>query len=143
MFLQVDGTMVIQLINFAIFVAVLDLVFLRHVSAAIRRRREYINSLTSDYERYQVEAKDLRERAESLRAAARREAGHVIAQARSQAANEAAERSASYAQQVKQTVESATATVAQELDAARESLDRSARQLSDLMLERVLPESPA
>jgi F-type H+-transporting ATPase subunit b len=143
MFLQVDGTMVIQLINFAIFVAVLNIVFLRHVSAAIRRRREYINSLTTDYERYQADAKNLRERAESLRAAARREAGHAIAQARSQAANEAAERSASYAQQVKQTIESATATVAAELDVARANLDRSARQLSDLMLERVLPESTA
>lgn len=143
MFLQVDGTMVIQLINFAIFVAVLNVVFLRHVSAAIRARREYINSLTTDYERYQVQAKDLRERAESLRAAARRDAGHVIAQARSLAANEAAERSASYAQQIKQTVEGATATVAAELDAARAGLDVSARHLSDLMLERVLPESAA
>jgi F-type H+-transporting ATPase subunit b len=142
-FLQIDGTMVIQLINFAIFVAVLNVVFLRHVSAAIRRRREYINSLTTDYERYQAEAKDLRERAESLRAAARRDAGHAIAQARSQASNEAAERSARFANQVKQTVEGATATVSSELDSARAGLDRSAQQLSDLMLERVLPESAA
>lgn len=143
MFLQVDGTMVVQLINFAIFVAVLNVVFLRHVSAAIRKRREYINSLTTDYARYQAEAKDLRERAEALRAAARRDAQHTIAQARSRASNEAAERSAAYAQQVKQTVETATATVATELDAARAGLDLSARQLSNIMLERVLPESAA
>ncbi len=90
-FLSIDGTIVIQLINFAIFFVVLNVVFLRPVGAAIRKRREYINSLVSDYDRYQAEAKSLREEAEKARAAARREAEHAIAQARAQTSNETAE----------------------------------------------------
>jgi len=38
-FLSVDGTLVVQLINFAIFFAVLNVVFLKPVAAAIRKRR--------------------------------------------------------------------------------------------------------
>ena len=71
-FLSIDGTLVVQLINFAIFFAVLSVVFLRPVATAIARRREYINSLVSDYDRYQANAHDLRAEADGIRAAARR-----------------------------------------------------------------------
>ena len=40
----------VQLINFAIFFAILNVIFLRPVSAAIRRRRAYINSVAADIE---------------------------------------------------------------------------------------------
>ncbi|MGC1380730.1 MAG: ATP synthase F0 subunit B, partial [Candidatus Baltobacteraceae bacterium] len=64
-FLSIDGTLVVQLVNFAIFFAILNVVFLRPVAAAIRKRREYINSLVTDYDRYQAEARSLREQAEA------------------------------------------------------------------------------
>ncbi len=51
MFLSLDGTLFVQLVNFAIFFALLNVVFLRPVGRAIAKRREYINSLVSDYER--------------------------------------------------------------------------------------------
>ena len=60
MFLSLDGTLIVQLVNFAIFFALLNLVFLRPVGRAIAKRRAYINSLASDYERYQEEARSLR-----------------------------------------------------------------------------------
>ena len=75
MFLSIDGTFIVQLINFAIFFAILNVVFMRPVSRAIVARREYINSVTNDYDRYQAETKALRTQAESIRAAARREGG--------------------------------------------------------------------
>lgn len=65
-FLSVNGTLVVQLFNFAIFFAVLYVVFLRPVAAAIGRRRQYINSLVSDYDRYQAEAASLRAQAEEI-----------------------------------------------------------------------------
>lgn len=135
------GTLIVQLINFAIFFAVLNVVFLRPVAAAIRRRRQYINSLVSDYDQYQAEAVSLRAQAEEIRAAARREAEHRVAADRARASNEAADLSTGYAQRVQQIVEGAQQTVQRELEAARAGEPGAVRGLADLMLDRVIPEA--
>jgi F-type H+-transporting ATPase subunit b len=140
-FLSVDGTLVVQLLNFAIFFAVLSVVFLRPVGSAIRRRREYINSLVSDYDKYQAEGASLRAQAENVRAAARREAEHRVGTARAAASNEAATLAANYAQQAQGIVEASQRTAAEELDHARAGEPAAARGLADLMLERVIPEA--
>ena len=140
-FLSIDGTLVVQLINFAIFFAVLNVVFLRPVGRAIARRREYINSLVSDYERYQSEAQKLRAQAEEIRSAARRDAEHAVAAGRAQASNEAAEISTRYAAQAQNTTESAQRTARAELDGARAQEGEAVRGLAGLMLERVMPEA--
>src|SRR5579862_216874 len=141
MFLSLDGTAIVQLINFAIFFALLNLVFLRPVGRAIVKRREYINGLVSDYDRYQQEARNLREEAEAVRTAARREAEHRVATARAQASNEAAEASAKYAQQAQQIVEEADRTAQAELDSARAGERDAVRRLANVMLDRVIPEA--
>jgi len=141
MFLSLDGTAIVQLINFAIFFALLNLVFLRPVGRAIVKRREYINGLVSDYDRYQQEARNLREEAEAVRTAARREAEHRVATARAQASNEAAEASAKYAQQAQQIVEEAERTAQAELDSARAGERDAVRRLANVMLDRVIPEA--
>ncbi|HVA27845.1 MAG TPA: hypothetical protein VNF68_06675 [Candidatus Baltobacteraceae bacterium] len=138
MFLLPDGTLWVQLVNFAIFFAVLSVVFLRPVSRAIRERRNYINSLTADHDTYQAEASALRAQAEAERAAARRDAEAVIGRARAQASNESAELSAQYAAQAQATVDAAHQTVAGELDAARGGEAGIVAKLADLMLERTL-----
>jgi F-type H+-transporting ATPase subunit b len=141
MFLSVDGTLVIQLINFAIFFAVLNVVFLKPVAGAIARRREYINSLVSDYDRYQAQARALRAEAESIRASARREAEHLVAAERARASNEAAEISSRYAQRAKSIVEAAQRSARAEFEAARAGDSDAVRRLAGLMLERVIPEA--
>jgi F-type H+-transporting ATPase subunit b len=140
-FLSVDGTLVVQLINFAIFFAVLNVVFLRPVAAAIRRRREYINSLVSDYDQYQAEARSLRAQAESVRSDARREAENRVAAARAQASNESADLTARYTQQAQAIVDEAQRKAQEEFDAARVGEDEAARRIADFMLERVVPEA--
>jgi F-type H+-transporting ATPase subunit b len=140
-FLSIDGTLVVQLINFAIFFAVLNVVFLRPVATAIRRRREYINSLTSDYDRYQTEARSLRAQAASIRSDARREAENRVAAARAQASNEAAELSGRYARQAQAIVEEAHRKAQEEFEAARMGEDDAARRVADFMLDRVIPEA--
>jgi F-type H+-transporting ATPase subunit b len=140
-FLSVNGTLIVQLINFAIFFAVLNVVFLRPVAAAIQRRREYINSLVSDYDRYQVEARSLRAQAAAIRSNARREAENRVAAARAQTSNEAAELSGRYAQQAQEIVEEAHRTARDEFDSARVGEDDAARRVADFMLERVIPEA--
>jgi F0F1-type ATP synthase membrane subunit b/b' len=138
MFLQLDGTFIVQLINFAIFFAILNFVFIRPVSRAIVARREYINSVTNDYDRYQAEAKALRAQAESIRAAARREAEARLSKVRAEASNESAALGAQYTQQATHTVEEAHRVVEAELQAARVNEAQQARELADLMVERTL-----
>jgi F0F1-type ATP synthase membrane subunit b/b' len=141
-FLAVDWQdVVVQLINFAIFFAVLNVIFLRPVSAAIRRRRQYINSLVSDYDQYQAQAKTLREQAEGVRASARVEAEHRVAAARATGSNEAAELATRYSQRAASIVGEAQQTARRELDEARAGESEAARSVADFMLERVIPEA--
>jgi F0F1-type ATP synthase membrane subunit b/b' len=143
MFLSLDGTFWVQLINFAIFYAILYVVFLRPVQRAIAKRREYIDGLTQDYDRAQAEATDLRAQAEAIRAGARRESDHILAAARNEAGNEAARLSSEYARRVQAIVESAHATVAQEVDAIRPREDAIASELAAQIVGRVVPELQA
>jgi F-type H+-transporting ATPase subunit b len=140
-FLSIDGTLVVQLINFAIFFALLNVVFLRPVAAAIAKRRAYINSLMSDYERYQAQARDLRAQADAIRAAARREAEHRVAAERARASNEAAEISGRYAREAQGIVEDAQRKAQAALEMARAGEADAVRRLADLMVERVIPEA--
>jgi F-type H+-transporting ATPase subunit b len=139
-FLCVNGTLVVQLINFAVFFAVLNVVFIRPVAAAIAKRREYINSLVTDYDRYQDEARTLRAEAEGIRLAARREAEQRISAARATASNEAAEMSSGYARRAQSIVEQAQETARAELESARGTESEVVSSLARVMLERVLPE---
>ncbi len=141
MFLQVDGTIVVQLINFAIFFALLNVLFLRPVSRAIRRRREYINSVTSDYDTYQAQATALRAQAEEVRATARRGAEATLTKARAEASNATAALATDYAGKAQATIETARVTVAGELAATRPMQEAAVAQLADLMLARAIPEA--
>ena len=140
MFLSLDGTLFVQLINFAIFFALLNVLFLRPVGRAIAKRRAYIDNLVSDYDRYQEMARSLREEAAAIRAEARRNAEHRVAAARAAASNEAAEMSSRYAQQVKSITEDAQKTAQAELETARAGEREAVRRLANVMLDRVLPE---
>ncbi|MHB8141287.1 MAG: ATP synthase F0 subunit B [Vulcanimicrobiaceae bacterium] len=141
MFLQLDGTFWVQLINFAIFLAVLQVVFLRPVGDAVRKRRAYIDQLVAEHDRRQAEASALRAQAEELRAAARRDGAHRLAAARAQASDEAAEIASEYARRAADTVADAQRTVSAELDAARIGGRARVPELAAGMLRQTLPES--
>jgi|SRR5579862_2985257 len=140
MFLSLDGTLFVQLANFAIFFALLNVLFLRPVSRAIVKRREYIDSLTSDYDKYQAEANALRAQDERLRAEARREAEQSIVKARADASNETARLATDYASQVQSIVEDAQREVSGELTKARADSERLVAQLAGVMVDRAVGE---
>ena len=141
MFIFPDGTLWVQLVNFAIFFVVLNFVFLRPVSAAIRKRREYVNSVVSDYDTYQAEANKLRENAERVRAEARRDAEQQLAKARAEASNKTADLSTGFAARASAVIEEAHEKVAAELEAARSNEDAQVRELAALMVDRALGEA--
>lgn len=139
MFLQVGGTAIVQLLNFAIFFALLNAVFLRPVGKAIRERRDYINGLTHDYDRYQAEAASLRVQADSVRAQARREAEQLLAKERAGASDAAAALASQAARRAAETVEEAHRQVAIEMESARRGQPKTVAELAELMLARTVP----
>jgi F-type H+-transporting ATPase subunit b len=137
-FLSIDGTLIVQVINFIAFVVLLNLVFLKPVGAAIAKRRAYIDGLARDIERGQGEVKALRGQAEDRRAAARREAEAAIAKTRAQAQNEALEELAEYQQRAQGLIEDAQREVAAELEAARAKEPQVVDSLAQTLLDRAL-----
>ena len=136
MFLSLDGTFWFQLVNFAIFFAVLNVVFLRPVGAAIKKRREHIDSVQGDYERYSRQVAGFRSDADSKRAAARREAEETIAKARSAAEDRAAALIASKTAEAQKIADAARATVAEEVSAAKGREGELATSLAQTLLAR-------
>ncbi|HEY1977205.1 MAG TPA: ATP synthase F0 subunit B [Candidatus Baltobacteraceae bacterium] len=141
MFLRLDGTFFVQLVNFAIFFALLNVLFLKPVGRAIAKRREYIKSVTADYDTYQGEANALRANDERLRADARRDAEQIVAKGRADASNATAELASQYGSQVQSVVEEAQRQVASELDAARAASQKTVGDLADMMADRALSEA--
>jgi F0F1-type ATP synthase membrane subunit b/b' len=138
MFLSVDGTAIVQLMNFAIFFAVLSVVFLRPVGAAIRKRRAYIDSVQADYESYSQQARTMHVEAEAKRAAARRAAEEAVSKVRSRTENEAVEQVATVTDRASTIAEEARAAVEAELAGARAKGDDLSKALAATLVERAI-----
>ncbi|MDQ2858441.1 MAG: ATP synthase F0 subunit B [Candidatus Eremiobacteraeota bacterium] len=136
MFLSLDGTFWIQLINFAIFFAILNVVFLRPVGAAIKKRRAYIDGVKSDYDRYAEEGRGFRSQADQKRAAARRQAEERVTQVRLAAEREAAAEIAAETAKAEAIVDEARAIVAREMQAAKSREGELTQSLARTLLER-------
>jgi F-type H+-transporting ATPase subunit b len=138
LFLQIDATLLVQVVNFVLFIVLLNIVFLRPVGAAIAKRRAHIDGLARDIEAAEHEVRLARGAAEERRAAARREAEAAIAKARIAAQSEAAEIIASYQQRATGIVEEAQREVDQEIVAARAGEDQIVDSIAQTLLERAI-----
>lgn len=138
MFLLPDGTFWIQLALFAIFFAVLNVVFLRPVGEAIKKRREHIDGVQADYDRYAHQVAGLRAEAEAKRATARREAEEIVMRAKAAAETEGATLVGAQGEKAQQIVDAARATIATEVSAARTREPDLAQSLARTLLERAI-----
>jgi F-type H+-transporting ATPase subunit b len=136
--LSLDGTLIVQLVNFIVFLVILNEIFMKPVGAAIARRRAYIDGLTHDMEQLQRDAKELRGQAEARRLAARREAEEAIARARVAAAQEADAVVVAAQSRAGEVTKLAHAEVAKEVAAARSQEGRVVGVLANEMLNRAL-----
>jgi F-type H+-transporting ATPase subunit b len=137
-FLSIDGTLLVQVVNFVLFIILLDIVFLRPVGRAIAERRAYIDGLTRDIESGEAEVRAARGRAEEQRAAARREAEAAIAKVRTAAQDEAGEVTAEYQRRAQAIIEDAQRQVGGEIEAARAGEAQIVEGLAQTMLERAI-----
>lgn len=138
MFLQIDGTLLVQVVNFIVFIILLNIVFLKPVGAAIAKRRAYIDGLKHDVEAAELEIKTAHSRAEELRAAARRESEAEIAKGRVAAQNEASDLVGDYQKRALAIAEAAQQEVAREIAEARTSESQVVESIAQSMLDRAI-----
>jgi F-type H+-transporting ATPase subunit b len=136
--LDINGTLVVQLVNFIVFLAILNVIFFKPVGAAIAKRRAYVDGLKHDIEQLQLDAKALRGQAEDRRIAARRAADEAMARARVDAGAQA-DTILSVAQtRAVELVAEAQAEVVREVESARREEPRIVNALAGEMLGRAL-----
>jgi F-type H+-transporting ATPase subunit b len=138
MLLSLDGTLVVQLVNFIIFLVILNAIFLKPVGSAIAARRAYIDKVGDDIAQFEYDLKALHAQADEKRAAARRKADARVAEARSQAQAEAAAIVAEHQIQAEALIAEAHATAALELAQARSTEAAVVEALAREMLERAV-----
>ena len=138
MFLQIDGTLIVQVVNFVLFIVLLDIVFLKPVGAAIAKRRAYIDGLKRDVEAAETEIKTAHGTAEGLRAAARREAEAEITKARATAQTEALDLLNGYQSRASSIIEQAHEEVQREVAAVRASEPQVVESIAQSMLDRAI-----
>lgn len=138
MFLQLDGTFWIQIINFFIFYAILNVVYIKPASAALRKRREYIDSVRNEYEAALREVDELKNAADEKRAEGRREGDHIAATIRNEAMKQAEEIVAKAQAEFSRIVEESETKVYREMSVARAEEQRLVRELADEMVERAV-----
>ena len=138
MLLSLDGTLVVQLVNFIIFLVILNVIFLKPVGSAIAARRAYIDKVGADIAQFEYDLKALRVQADERRAAARRKADATVAAARAQAQSEAAPIVADHEAQAGAIIAEAQATAGLELAQARSSGGPVIEALAREMLERAV-----
>lgn len=142
-FLALDGTFWLQLINFAIFFAILNVVFLKPVGRAVAKRRAYIDSLIDGYDAADAESRRLQDEIAGKRVAARRDAEATLSKARAKASDESASIATEYAGRAQGIIERANQTVAAEMQAARSKEASAAHELAGMMVERVVADEAA
>jgi F-type H+-transporting ATPase subunit b len=138
MLLSLDGTLLVQLVNFIVFLVILNAIFLRPVGAAIAKRRAYIDSVSADIERFERERKTLAAAAEAARAEARRAGDVTIGEARAKAQATAADIVADHQAQANAIVAEAQATIALEIAQVRATENAVVESLAQTMLDRAV-----
>jgi F-type H+-transporting ATPase subunit b len=138
MLLSLDGTLVVQLVNFVIFLIILNAIFLRPVGAAIAKRRAYIDGVAADIEKFETERRTLAASADDARTAARRAADAAMAEARGKAQAIAADIVADHQAQANAIAAEAHATVALEIAQARATERDVVESLAQTMLDRAV-----
>lgn len=138
MLLSLDGTLVVQLVNFVIFLVILNAIFLKPVGSAIAARRAYIDKVGADIAQFEYDLKALRTLADEKRATARRAADATVAEARAEAQAEAAVIIADHQAQAGAIIAGAQATAGLELAQARSGGEAIVEALARDMLEQAV-----
>jgi len=138
MFLNLDGTCIVQIFNFLIFFILLEGVFLRPVGRAITARRAHIDGIALEHDQAVEEAEQLRIELREHRLSARREAEALLAESRAASLAEAESIIKSSAAVANERIQRTHATIAAEVATAHHREAQLAEELADVLLQRAL-----
>ena len=138
MFLSLDGTFWIQIINFFVFFAILNVVYIKPAAEALRKRREYLDSVQSEYESAQREVRDLKGQAETRRAQARRDGDQEAVNVRAEAQRKADAIVSEGVAKAQSIIESANREVENEMKEANAKEPQLVADLAKTMLDRAI-----
>ena len=136
--LNLNGTLIVQIVNFIVFLAIMNVIFFRPVGAAIARRRGYIDGLAHDIGKLQHDAKEVRGQAEQVRAQARRETEEAIARERVEIGHESDAILLQAQGEAAQIAARALVAVAGEVEAARQNEGQITDALAAEMVRRAI-----
>ena len=136
MLLSLDGTLIVQLVNFIVFLVILNAIFLKPVGSAIAKRRAYIDGVGADIVQFEADLKSLRLQADEKRSAARRAADTTVGESRASAQAESTSIIAEHQLQAGVIIAESQATVALEAATARTTETEVVESLAREMLQR-------
>lgn len=138
MLLSIDGTFLIQILNFILFWVLLNFLFIAPTRRAIEARQKYVTDLYREGDEFAAKAKQLQAKADAILADARRQTDEAMRSAAGLASDEvhAIERKA--AEEAAATVQLAHATVANERAEAIDKQQAFVAELARSMVERAI-----
>ncbi|TAM76894.1 hypothetical protein EPN44_04410 [bacterium] len=140
MLLSLDGTLIVQVINFGIFYLILNAFFVAPTRKSRMERYERIRRIEEETETLVKETRELRAQTAAFIAAAYREADARISRAGAEAGRQAEEIIASAHAGAKAKAEEARKVVAGELTALQAARGRNVGELAAVMLGQALGE---
>jgi len=136
MLLTLDGTFVLQILNFVVFWALLNYLFIAPTRRAIEERQRFIESKYAQADELEAAAAKLREQADDVLGEARRRTHEIMRAASAEADAAARDFDAQALEEANALVQLAQATVASERLKAVESQGPFVDALARSMVER-------
>jgi F-type H+-transporting ATPase subunit b len=136
MLLSIDGTFLIQILNFVLFWVLLTYIFIAPMRRAIEQRQRYIAGLYQQADGFTAEARALQAQADAILNEARKQTDELMRAASAKASDEAHAIEREAANQAAATVQLAHATVAQERAQALARQQAFVHELARSMVER-------
>ena len=140
MLLSLDGTLIVQVINFGIFYLILNALFVAPTRKSRMERYERIRKIEEETETLVKQARELRAQTAAFLAAAYREADARISRADAEAGRKAGEIIAAAHADAKAKAEQARKVVDGELAALQAARSRNVDELAAVMLGQALGE---
>jgi F-type H+-transporting ATPase subunit b len=136
MLLSIDGTFLVQILNFIVFWVLLNYLFIGPTQRAIEQRRAYVEGLYREGDEMAAKAAALQAQADAIMNEARRRTDEAMRTASAQAADEAHVIERKAAEEAAASVALAHATVANERKEALEKQQAFVTELARSMVQR-------
>jgi F-type H+-transporting ATPase subunit b len=136
--INVNATLLVQIINFLILLFILNRILLRPISSVIERRSKKIEDETKQFENLQQETKELTEKCASVEKKARKEASDQSNLLKKEASEKAEDIFSKAKEDIIRIREEADMEIDSKIEEASSSLRKFASDLAEELTEKVI-----